>query len=39
VASVYVIVINRERTYDPVSNARTFKARKKLSDIQKNNQA
>ena len=39
VASVYVIVINRERTYDPVVNGRNFKARKKLSDIQKFNQA
>ena len=39
VASVYVIVINRERTYDPILNARTFKARKKLSEIQKYNHA
>ena len=39
VASVYVIVINRERSYDPILNARTFKARKKLSEIQKHNHA
>ena len=39
VASVYVIVINRERTYDPILNARTFKARKKMSEIQKYNHA
>ena len=39
VASVYVIVINRERTFDPILNARTFKARKKLSEIQKYNHA
>lgn len=31
VASVYVIVINREKTYDPILNQMMFKSRKKIS--------
>ena len=30
VASVYVIVINREKTYDPLLNQKFFKPRKRL---------
>ena len=32
VASVYVIVVNREKTYDPFLNQKFFKARKRISD-------
>ena len=32
VASVYVIVVNREKTYDPLLNQKFFKARKRTSD-------
>jgi L-lysine 2,3-aminomutase len=31
VASVYVIVINREKTYDPILNQMMFKSRKRMS--------
>ena len=32
VASVYVIVVNREKTYDPFLNQKFFKARKRISE-------
>lgn len=32
VASVYVIVINRDKTYDPLLNQRFFKSRKRISN-------
>ncbi len=32
VASVYVIVVNREKTYDPLLNQKAFKSRKVVSD-------
>lgn len=32
VASVYVIVVNREKTYDPLLNQKFFRARKRTSD-------
>lgn len=32
VASVYVIVINREKTYDPLLNQKFFKSRKRMSN-------
>jgi len=31
VASVYVIVVNREKTYDPLLNQKFFRARKRTS--------
>ena len=32
VASVYVIVVNREKTYDPMLNHKTFKQKKRVID-------
>jgi hypothetical protein len=32
VASVYVIVLNREKTYDPLLNQKPFKSRKYIGD-------
>ena len=32
VASVYVIVVNRERTFDQTLNQRNFKSKKRTSD-------
>ena len=32
IASVYVVVINRDKTFDPLLNGKFFKCRKRLSN-------
>ena len=38
VASVYVIVVNREKTYDPVTNKQMKHHKKILSEMHKSNE-